>query len=75
MAHMAHILADRSSAIQGFTGIPESIPLPPPCSDPAVDVSHFKDHGAHILVGTPGRIDDMMKRCTFMDFKRLEVRI
>ena len=43
--------------------------------DPAIDVSHFKDHGAHILVGTPGRIDDIMKRCTVMEFKRLEVRL
>ena len=43
------------------------------CSDPSVDVAHFKEHGAHVLVGTPGRIDDIMKRCTTMDFKRLEV--
>ena len=45
------------------------------CSDPAVDVAHFKEHGAHVLVGTPGRIDDIMKRCATMDFKRLEVSV
>lgn len=41
--------------------------------DPAEDVSHFREHGGHVLVGTPGRIDDVLKRCTFMDARRLEV--
>ena len=26
-------------------------------------------------MGTPGRIDDIMKRCTLMDFKKLEVGV
>ncbi|GAX83788.1 hypothetical protein CEUSTIGMA_g11213.t1 [Chlamydomonas eustigma] len=46
-------------------------------TDPALDVSHFKEQGAHVLVGTPGRIDDVIKRCgtSIMDFKRLEVLV
>lgn len=44
------------------------------CSDPAADVAAFKETGAQVLVGTPGRILDVMKRCTAMDLRRLEVR-
>ncbi len=36
-------------------------------------MAQFKQAGAQLLVGTPGRIDDVMKRCALMDFKRLEV--
>lgn len=45
-----------------------------PVRDPAEDVSHFKEHGGQVLVGTPGRIDDVLKRCPLMDTRRLEVR-
>jgi ATP-dependent RNA helicase DDX55/SPB4 len=38
-------------------------------------VARFKEQGAHVLVGTPGRIDDVMKRCSAMDLKRLEVLV
>ncbi|EFJ40203.1 hypothetical protein VOLCADRAFT_108284 [Volvox carteri f. nagariensis] len=44
-------------------------------TDPAQDVAAFKSRGAHVLVGTPGRIDDIVKRCTAMDLKRLEVLV
>jgi len=47
-------------------------PTPTP-SDPAVDVSLFREAGGQILVGTPGRLDDVMKRCGDMDTRRLEV--
>lgn len=43
------------------------------CSDPAQDVAAFKQSGGHVMIGTPGRIEDVMKRCPLMDFKRLEV--
>jgi hypothetical protein len=43
------------------------------CRDPAKDVAAFRAHGGHVLVGTPGRIDDIIKRCPAMDLKRLEV--
>ncbi len=34
----------------------------------------FKAHGAHVIIGTPGRIDDVMKRLGgAMETKRLEV--
>ncbi len=34
----------------------------------------LRENGAHVLIGTPGRIDDLLKRCTFLELKRLEVR-
>lgn len=43
------------------------------CSDPALDVANFKSQGGHVLIGTPGRLDDIIKRCTVMDLRRLEV--
>ncbi len=49
------------------------VPLLPTRSDPAADVSAFKARGGHVLIGTPGRIDDVIKRCTAMDLRRLEV--
>lgn len=46
------------------------------CSDPAADVSAFKSSGGHILIGTPGRLDDIMKRLgTALDTKQLEVLV
>lgn len=44
-------------------------------TDPTQDVATFKDQGGNILIGTPGRIDDIMKRCSSMDTKRLEVLV
>lgn len=42
--------------------------------DPAEDVARLKEAGAHVLVGTPGRIDDVLKRCAgVLDLKRFEV--
>lgn len=40
-----------------------------PCSDPAADVASFKEGGGHVLVGTPGRLDDIMQRCATMDLR------
>jgi superfamily II DNA/RNA helicase len=42
--------------------------------DPAVDVAALKENGGNVLIGTPGRLDDVMKRCPFLEFKSLEVR-
>ncbi|GFR50915.1 hypothetical protein Agub_g13233, partial [Astrephomene gubernaculifera] len=44
-------------------------------TDPAQDVAAFKAHGGHVLVGTPGRIEDILKRCPAMDLRRLEVLV
>ncbi|GIL48809.1 hypothetical protein Vafri_5230, partial [Volvox africanus] len=44
-------------------------------TDPAQDVAALKARGAHVLVGTPGRIEDILKRCTAMDLRRLEVLV
>eukprot|EP00798_Chlamydomonas_sp_ICE-L_P018836 gene18836-25384_t len=44
-------------------------------TDTSADVASFKENGGHVLVGTPGRIDDVMKRCALMDMKRLEILV
>ncbi|KAG1653913.1 hypothetical protein FOA52_003829 [Chlamydomonas sp. UWO 241] len=44
-------------------------------TDPAEDVARFKASGAAVLIGTPGRIDDVMKRCALMDLRQLEVLV
>lgn len=48
-------------------------PQPCPCCtasrDPAADVAAFKESGGHVLVGTPGRLDDIMQRCSTMDLR------
>ncbi|KAL4450591.1 hypothetical protein ABPG77_000947 [Micractinium sp. CCAP 211/92] len=44
-------------------------------TDPSADVAAFKDGGGHVLVGTPGRLDDVMQRCTFMDLRTVEVLV
>mmetsp|Transcript_28156 Transcript_28156/g.76011 ORF Transcript_28156/g.76011 Transcript_28156/m.76011 type:complete len:725 (+) Transcript_28156:79-2253(+) len=44
-------------------------------TDPAEDILRFREQGGHVLVGTPGRIDDVLKRCPLMDTRRLEVLV
>ena len=45
-------------------------------TDPADDVAKFKSEGSWLIIGTPGRIDDMVKRCSsLMDLKRVEVLV
>ncbi|PSC74559.1 DEAD-box ATP-dependent RNA helicase 18 isoform A [Micractinium conductrix] len=44
-------------------------------SDPAVDVGSFKENGGHVLIGTPGRLDDIMQRCSTMDLRTVEVLV
>lgn len=43
------------------------------CRDPAEDVARFKQEGGQVLIGTPGRLSDLMKRCSALDARRLEV--
>ena len=43
------------------------------CRDPSEDVAAFKQEGGQVLIGTPGRLSDFMKRCTAVDTRRLEV--
>lgn len=33
-------------------------------SDPAEDVAQLRDSGGHVLIGTPGRLDDIRQRCS-----------
>ena len=42
-----------------------------------MDVAALKQHGANVLVGTPGRLSDVMRRCPpgALDVRRLEVLI
>ncbi|KAL4854014.1 DEAD-box ATP-dependent RNA helicase 18 [Chlorella vulgaris] len=44
-------------------------------TDAAADVDAFKRFGGHVLVGTPGRLDDIMQRCTSMDLRTVEVLV
>lgn len=41
--------------------------------DPAEDVARFKAGGGQVLIGTPGRLADLMRRCPGLDARRLEV--
>lgn len=34
----------------------------------------FRREGGQVLIGTPGRLSDFMKRCTALDARRLEVQ-
>jgi hypothetical protein len=43
--------------------------------DPAEDVAAFKQGGGQVLIGTPGRLSDFMKRCAAVDTRRLEVSL
>jgi superfamily II DNA/RNA helicase len=45
-------------------------------SDPRGDVDALRQHGANLLVGTPGRLHDVMERTEgFLHFKSLELLI
>ncbi len=43
------------------------------CSDVSKDVSRFAAEGANVLIGTPGRLLDIMQQSSAMNLKRLEV--
>ena len=40
--------------------------------DPIADVAAFKERGANVLVGTPGRLHDVFERSDVLDARRLE---
>jgi hypothetical protein len=42
--------------------------------DIAGDVAGLSVGGAGLLVGTPGRLEDVMRRAPWLDYKHLEVR-
>jgi len=44
-------------------------------SDPSVDVLSFRENGATVLIGTPGRLHDIMERSKEMQTKCVEVLI
>jgi ATP-dependent RNA helicase DDX55/SPB4 len=43
-------------------------------TDVGADVRRLKEEGANVLIGTPGRLNDIMERSAAMDLKRLEVK-
>eukprot|EP00889_Picochlorum_renovo_P007950 jgi/Picre1/34980/NNA_002445.t1 len=43
--------------------------------DPQEDVAMLQNDGCTLLIGTPGRIDDVFERCRFIDLKSLEVLV
>ena len=44
-------------------------------SDVATDVALIKSRGAAVLIGTPGRISDVLTRCSGLSFKQFEVLV
>lgn len=44
-------------------------------TDVANDVAGIKNKGAAVLIGTPGRISDVLTRCTGLNFKTFEVLV
>lgn len=43
------------------------------CSSVAVDVKEINAKGGNVIVGTPGRIADIMKKKTMLNFNTVEV--
>lgn len=37
------------------------------------DVKRIEEEGANLLIGTPGRLHDIMERVDFLDFRSFEV--
>mgnify|MGYP002474937125 FL=1 len=44
-------------------------------TDVTEDVRSYREHGANIIVATPGRLDDFVNRINDIKFKTLEVLI
>jgi ATP-dependent RNA helicase DDX55/SPB4 len=44
-------------------------------NDPLEDIKLFQKQGAHIVVGTPGRLDDLLQRKNLFNSKELEVLV
>ena len=44
-------------------------------SDLAADIKRVTALGAQVLIGTPGRLLDVMQRCPHMSYKRFEVLV
>lgn len=42
-------------------------------SEVKVDMKKIEDEGANLLIGTPGRLHDIMERMDILDFRNLEV--
>ena len=45
------------------------------CRDPAVDTGVLKEYGGHVLIGTPGRLEDILQRCNFLDLRTVEALV
>ncbi|AAF26031.1 putative DEAD/DEAH box helicase; 70712-72602 [Arabidopsis thaliana] len=45
------------------------------CREVEADMNTLEEEGANLLIGTPGRLSDMMKRMEFLDFRNLEILI
>jgi ATP-dependent RNA helicase DDX55/SPB4 len=38
-------------------------------------VASLRSNGGHILIGTPGRLDDLLQKCSFLDLRSFEVLV
>lgn len=43
--------------------------------DPQEDIQSLREGGCTFLIGTPGRIEDIFTRCTFLDVKTVEILV
>ncbi|KNC85309.1 hypothetical protein SARC_02492 [Sphaeroforma arctica JP610] len=39
------------------------------------DLNHFNEHGAHVVIATPGRMEELMRRSQAMNLKELEILV
>lgn len=44
-------------------------------SEVKTDMQKIEDEGANLLIGTPGRLHDIMDRMDILDFRNLEVKL
>ena len=44
-------------------------------TDVTAEAAKLKQSGANVLIGTPGRLHDIMERVSALDFKNLEVSL
>lgn len=44
-------------------------------TDVSADIANLKQNGANLLIGTPGRIEDILDRASFLDLKNFEVNL
>jgi ATP-dependent RNA helicase DDX55/SPB4 len=71
LAVQVHTVAQQLSSAQPAT----SLALVVGGTDIHANMAALRNDGAHVLIGTPGRLDDLMERLPELSFKELELLI